>query len=71
MSGPIDIFGKFVKLGLVNEDNIETFKRLGGNTIHMRLKNRKEIVFTYISSNKWQIESMDLYLNRKKDEKRS
>lgn len=63
---PIDIFEKFKKVYPVGGDDVERFLMVGTNAIHVRLKNRKELVFTYFSSNKWKIESMDLYLQEKK-----
>ena len=58
---PIDIFEKFKKVYPVWPDDVERFLTIGANAIQVRLKNRKELVFTYFSSNKWKIESMDLY----------
>lgn len=63
---PVDIFEKFKKVHPVGGDDVERFLTIGANAIQIRLKNRKELVFTYFSSNKWKIESMDLYLAEKK-----
>lgn len=58
---PIDIFEKFKKVYPVWPDDVGRFLAFDTNVIQVRLKNRKELVFTYFSSNKWKIESMDLY----------
>lgn len=63
---PIDIFEKFKKVYPVGGDDVERFLTIDTNVIQVRLKNRKELVFAYFSSNKWKIESMDLYLAEKK-----
>lgn len=63
---PKDIFGKFLKVYPIAYDEIERYLVIDTNAIQIRLKNRKELVFTYFSSNKWRIDSMDLYLSEKK-----
>lgn len=66
---PHDIFGKFLKVYPITYDEIERYLVIDTNAIQVRLKNRKELVFTYFSSNKWRIDSMDLYLSEKKKKK--
>lgn len=58
---PSDIFNKFLKVYPVTYDDVMCYSLLGPKTIHIKLKNKKELVFTYFSSNKWRIDSMDLY----------
>ena len=69
---PSDIFGKFLKVYPISYDDVVRFLTMSPNSIHVKLKNRKELVFTYFSSNKWRIDSMDLYVNedKKRNEKR-
>lgn len=66
---PKDIFGKFLKVYPIAYDDVIRFLTISPNSIHVRLKNRKELVFTYFSSNKWRIDSMDLYLSEQKKKK--
>ena len=63
---PNDIYYKFLSVYPIMTDEIVKFIMFDRNVMWVKLKNRKELVFTYFSSNKWKIESMDLY---KKDEK--
>lgn len=63
---PSDIFNKFLRAYPVSYDEVVSYLVMGPKTIRVRLKNRKELVFTYFSSNKWRIDSMDLYLSENK-----
>lgn len=63
---PSDIFNKFLRVYPVSYDEVVTYLVKGPKTIQVKLKNKKELVFTYFSSNKWRIDSMDLYLSDKK-----
>lgn len=63
---PSDIFGKFLRAYPVSYDEVMCYSLLRPKTLHIKLKNRKELVFTYFSSNKWRIDSMDLYLSENK-----
>ena len=63
---PIDIYRKFLKVFPINEEEIDRFTTIDIDTIRVRLKNRKEFVFSYASSNKWRIDSVDLYKSEMK-----
>lgn len=63
---PNDIFKKFKKVFPVTDEEIDRISVIDTNVLKVRLKNRKELVFTYFSSNKWRIDSLDLYLRDKK-----
>lgn len=63
---PSDIFGKFLRVYPIRFEEVASYTLLGPKTIHIKLKNKKELVFTYFSSNKWRIDSMDLYLSENK-----
>ena len=63
----IDIYKKFLKICPIIEDTIECWFQNGKNSIRVRMKNKKEIVFTVYSSNKWKIESMDLHISEMKE----
>lgn len=66
MGAFIDIYKKFLEVYPIPEGFIEHYSRIDPLTIKVRLKNRKELVFTYVSSSKWRVESMDLYRKEKK-----
>lgn len=63
---PNDIYRKFLNVFPIDEQEIEWFKQIDIDVIRVRLKNRKEFVFSYISSNKWRIDSADLYKSEMK-----
>ena len=63
---PNDIFNKFLNVFPIDKNDVEWFKQIDIDVIRVRLKNRKEFVFSYISSNKWRIDSVDLYKSEMK-----
>lgn len=63
---PNDIYRKLLKVFPVDDQEIEWFKQIDIDVIRVRLKNRKEFIFSYISSNKWRIDSVDLYKSEMK-----
>lgn len=63
---PSDIFNKFLKVYPVTYNEVVSYLVMRPKTIQVRLKNRKELVFTYFSSNKWRIDSMALYNSENK-----
>ena len=63
---PNDIYRKFLNVFPINSEDVEWFKQIDIDVIRVRLKNRKEFVFSYISSNKWRIDSVDLFKSEMK-----
>lgn len=66
MGSVIDIYKKFLEIYPIPEGFIDHYSRIDPCRIKIRLKNRKELIFTYVSSNKWRVESIDLYRKEKK-----
>ena len=65
-----NLLEKFLKAYPIDNGNIDCWYKIDESTIRVRLKNRKEMIFTYISSNKWCIESMDAYNQRMRAERK-
>ena len=61
------LFDRFIELMFVNYEDVESWKIKSNNEIFIRLTDRKEYIFRYISPTNWRIETVKMYEKRMKN----
>ena len=57
-----DVFKAFMEISRTTEQDIEAWFPNGRDSVRVRLKNKKELIFTYDSPNYWRLETKGAYL---------
>ena len=60
------ILEHYTKLIGVTKDQIDTWWPIRYNSIRVRLKNKKEFMFTYTSKTRWKLETYALFMDNYK-----
>ena len=57
----IDVLKRFKEIFPIKDDSIEYWFPNGKNSIRVLLKNRVELVLTYLSNKKWRLETVESF----------
>lgn len=57
----IVVLKRFKEIFPIKDDSIEYWCPNGKNSIRVRLKNRVELVLTYLSNKKWRLETVESF----------